>query len=476
MNVSIDAENGNTCGTEIVEIYGGGNMAAGNAGAITINNCDAVIDTLYGGAKAADVSNNIVLNLVKGQIGSAFGGNNMSGTISGTITVNVNLDDCASLDYVYGAGNKAPYTGSPIVNVNNGTVNKSVYGGGKGATAVVTGNPVVTIGDATAAHYVIVTENVYGGGDAAAVTGNTSVTYNDNNANSTVANLFGGGNAAGVSGTATVTLTSGKVLTGVYGGCNASGKVGGAIALNINGGQVGTSANSKAYGIFGGGKGQATQTGDAVTVTIGTATNAQTYPTIYGDVYGGSAEGQVNDAIGEITKVWLKKGVINGDLYGGGFGDNGSNALVNGGVQVVVDGGTVTGKVFGCNNANGTPKGTVTVTINGTDTPQSGYALSEVYGGGNMANYVPTSVTPATVVVRDVGARRVISNNQIGLRTGELANQRQGLRLALRLRSGVTLGGRLRHAGIAVFPQIAEIPAQVHAVCIGVEKHEIIIK
>ena len=408
MNVSIDAENGNTCGTEIVEIYGGGNMAAGNAGAITINNCEAVIDTLYGGAKAADVSNNIVLNLVKGQIGSAFGGNNMSGTISGTITVNVNLDDCASLDYVYGAGNKAPYTGSPIVNVNNGTVNKSVYGGGKGATAVVTGNPVVTIGDATAAHYVIVTENVYGGGDAAAVTGNTSVTYNDNNANSTVANLFGGGNAAGVSGTATVTLTSGKVLTGVYGGCNASGKVGGAIALNINGGQVGTSANSKAYGIFGGGKGSETQTGDAVTVTIGTATNAQTYPTIYGDVYGGSAEGQVNDAIGEITKIWLKKGVINGDLYGGGFGDNGSNALVNGSVQVVVDGGTVTGKVFGCNNANGTPKGTVTVTINGTDTPQSGYALSEVYGGGNMANYVPTSVTPATVVVNGC-------NNSIGV-------------------------------------------------------------
>ena len=408
MNVSIDAENGNTCGTEIVEIYGGGNMAAGNAGTITINNCDAVIDTLYGGAKAADVSNNITLNIVKGQIGSAFGGNNMSGTISGTITVNVNLDDCATLGYVYGAGNQASYTGSPTVNVNYGTVSHSVYGGGKGAGAVVTGNPVVTIGDATAAHCAIVTENVYGGGDAAAVTGNTIVTYNDNNANSTVANLFGGGNAAGVSGTSTVTLTSGKVLTGIYGGCNASGTVGGAIALNINGGTVGTSANSKAYGIFGGGKGSATRTGDAVTVTIGTATDAQTYPTIYGDVYGGSAEGQVNDALAEITKVWLKKGIINGDLYGGGFGDHGANALVNGSVQVVVSGGTVTGKVFGCNNANGTPKGTVTVTINGTDTPQSGYALSEVYGGGNMANYNPTNITPATVVVNGC-------NNSIGV-------------------------------------------------------------
>ena len=407
MNVSIDAENGNTCDTKIVEIYGGGNMAAGKAGTITINNCDAVIDTLYGGAKAASVSNNIALNIVKGQIGSAFGGNNKSGTISGTITVNVNLDECASLGYVYGAGNQAPYTGNPTVNVNYGTVN-SVYGGGKGAGAVVTGNPSVTIGDNNSQHVANVTGNVYGGGDAAAVTGNTTVTYNDNNASSTVGNLFGGGNAAGVSGTSTVTLTSGKVLTGIYGGCNSSGTVGGAIALNINGGQVGTSANSKAYGIFGGGKGSATRTGDTVTVTIGTATNAQTYPTIYGDVYGGSAEGQVNDALAEITKVWLKKGVINGDLYGGGFGDNNAEAIVNGSVQVVVDGGTVSGKVFGCNNANGTPKGTVTVTINGTDQPQSGYALSEVYGGGNMANYNPTNINPATVVVNGC-------NNSIGV-------------------------------------------------------------
>ena len=418
--MTVDVDKDGNCAMVIKEIYGGGNMAASGPGTVNIS-CTGTsqtdyIDYVYGGANQADITGNITLNITGGRINNVFGGNNTSGTIDGDITVNVDWSQgsCSGnyLGNVFGGGNLAAYSqktaGHPAVNIKHATVSHSVYGGGKGATAVVTGNPVVTIGDATAAHYVIVTENVYGGGDAAAVTGNTSVTYNDNNANSTVANLFGGGNAAGVSGTATVTLTSGKVLTGVYGGCNASGKVGGAIALNINGGQVGTSANSKAYGIFGGGKGQATQTGDAVTVTIGTATNAQTYPTIYGDVYGGSAEGQVNDAIGEITKVWLKKGVINGDLYGGGFGDNGSNALVNGGVQVVVDGGTVTGKVFGCNNANGTPKGAVTVTINGTDTPQSGYALSEVYGGGNMANYNPTNITPATVVVNGC-------NNSIGV-------------------------------------------------------------
>lgn len=415
------------CGTKFGAVYGGCNLAD-IYGNVTLTIEGGTMDYVYGGskgrladntdpsnpieAKAADINGNVILNIYGGQIGDAFGGSNINGNITGSVTVNMDWSqastDCntdLSLGNVYGGSNLAAYTPTtagnyPAVNIYHGTVTHSVFGGGKGATAVVTSNPIVTIGDDNANHYAVVTENVYGGGDAAAVTGNTRVLYNDNNASSTVNNLFGGGNAAGVSGTATVTLTSGKVLTGIYGGCNASGTVGGAIALNINGGLVGTDANNMAYGIFGGGKGSDTRTGDAVTVTIGTATDAQTYPTIYGDVYGGSAEGQVNDALAEITKVWLKKGVINGDLYGGGFGDNGANALVNGSVQVVVDGGTVTGKVFGANNANGTPLGTVNVTINGTDTPAQGsYALSEVYGGGNMANYNPTNITPATVVV-----------------------------------------------------------------------------
>lgn len=423
------------CGTKFGAVYGGCNLAD-IYGNVTLTIEGGTMDYVYGGskgrladntnpskpieAKAANINGDVILNIYGGQIGDAFGGSNINGNITGSVTVNMDWSqastDCntdLSLGNVYGGSNLAAYTPTtagnyPAVNIYHGTVTHSVFGGGKGATAVVTSNPIVTIGDDNANHFAVVTENVYGGGDAAAVTGNTRVLYNDNNASSTVNNLFGGGNAAGVSGTATVTLTSGKVLTGIYGGCNASGTVGGAIALNIDGGQVGTDANTKAYGIFGGGKGSETRTGDAVTVTIGTATDAQTYPTIYGDVYGGSAEGQVNDALAEITKVWLKKGVINGDLYGGGFGDNGSSALVNGSVQVVVDGGTVTGKVFGANNANGTPLGSVTVTINGTDTPQSGYALSEVYGGGNMANYNPTNVTPATVVVNNC-------NNSIGV-------------------------------------------------------------
>lgn len=213
--------------------------------------------------------------------------------------------------------------------------------------------------------------------------------------------VYGGGNLAGVNGNATVTLNNGSVTGGVYGGCNSQGTVGGAIAVNINGGTVGTSAAHS--NVHGGGYGSATATNGNITVTIGN-TELSTTPVIWGDVYGGSALGNVNHATSDITKVWIKKGTVNGSLYGGGLGDNSHEALVNGSVQVVVDGGAVKDSVFGANNLNGTPKGSITVTINATDAPAQGssYAIKAVYGGGNLAAYLPTvTTTPAIVTVNN---------------------------------------------------------------------------
>lgn len=214
--------------------------------------------------------------------------------------------------------------------------------------------------------------------------------------------VYGGGNMAGVTGNTTVTLTTGNVAQGVYGGCNSQGTVGGNIAVNINGGTVGTSSSATKANVHGGGFGPATATNGNITVIIGNAEN--TTPAIWGDVYGGSALGSVNDATSDITKVWLKKGTVNGSLYGGGLGDGSHAALVNGSVQVVVDGGVVKDSVFGANNVNGTPKGSILVTINAINppSPSSTYALKAVYGGGNLAAYSPTvTTTPATVIVNN---------------------------------------------------------------------------
>jgi len=424
------------CGTNFGTIYGGSNLAD-IYGNITMTINGGTISTVYAGSKgvaagdatypdgkAANIHGNTVLNIYGGDIGNAFGGSNINGNITGSITVNMDWSQAPSgcnsetdlhIDNIFGASNLATYTPTtpgnyPAVNIIHGTVSGSVFGAGNGdpndaAKGVVTSNPKVTIGDTNANHSAVVNGNVYGGGNNAAVTGNTSVTYNDNNTSGYVAKLFGGGNAAGVSGTSTVTLTNGKVTAGVYGGCNAAGTVNGAVSVEINGGTVGSS--TARANIHGGGYGQSTKTGNNVAVTVG-PTGEGTGPTIYGDVYGGSALGSINSSAetpavnsGCTTTVTMRKGNVYGDIYGGGLGQkNGVNnatsdieAKVWSPVTVNLNGGTVStytvdetlygGNVFGCNNLNGAPQSTVKVNFTNGN-------ASNVFGGGNQAAYTGT--------------------------------------------------------------------------------------
>ena len=449
--VNIDATIG--CGTSFGDIYGGCNLADiyGNV-ELTIEG--GIMNNVYGGSKGrvadssdpsnpiaaedADITGNVTLNIYGGNIReNAYGGSNVNGNITGSITVNMDWSqassDCNSesdlhVGNIYGGSNLAAYTPtytvgegetriSPAVNIMHGTVSQSVFGGGKGATAIVTSNPVVTIGDDVEEHSTIVVGNVYGGGDAAAVTGNAKVIYNDNNASSTVANLFGGGNAAGVSGTTTVTMTSGKVTAGIYGGCNASGSVGDA-TLAINGGTLGTSDTPLTSGIFGGGFGNNTTTTGNITVTVNGAT-------VYGDVYGGSALGSVNASDANTTTVTLDAGTIHGGLYGGGLGNATYAATVNGGVTVTVNNGSAD-NVFGCNNINGAPQRTVAVNIAGGN-------VGNAYGGGNAAAYTGSpavSVTGGTagnVFGGGLGSTATVTGNpSVGISGGTVTSNVYG--------------------------------------------------
>ena len=410
--ISLKINKGDTsCDMHIGEVYGGGNEAAGNAGTITIG-CtggegEGIAD-VYGGANAADINSGITLNITGGNISRVFGGNNTSGSINGDIQVNVDwTGTCGvnALGNVYGAGNQAAYTGNTKVNILNGTVTGSVYGGGLGATAVVTGTTKVNIDGSADGHSVAVTQNVLGGGDAAAVTGSTDV----NIINGAVSgSVFGGGNAAGVSENGVVDVTGGTIASGVYGGSNASGTVGNTTVTLANG-TIGTDAAHA--NVHGGGYGKETKVSGDVAVNIQGGT-------IYGDVYGGSALGTVNTDANNTTAVNLTGGIIHGDAYGGGLGDSDTAADVNGNVTVTLNGTAFTlatttddsdniiptsGRVFGCNNINGSPKGTVLVKVLKTvardgegnvkakPTPNSGvYELQAVYGGGNLAAYNPT--------------------------------------------------------------------------------------
>lgn len=450
------------------------------------------IQYVYGGANQAEITSNITLNINSGIVENVFGGNNQSGSISGIIKVNINKDNTAScaehwyVGNVYGGGNVAAYsapsgslnypevnilngtvsqdvfggglgedarvTGNPVVNINGGTVSGKtfgggsaapvtgnptvnaykgtapyVYGGGLGSTAIVTGKPLVLVNQ-TSGQTLTVTD-VFGGGDEAGVTGNTTVqlkagtvtrAFGGGNVaditgtttvslqGATATNIYGGGNEANVSSTASVSVSSGSISGGggVYGGCNTKGSVGGKITVEVTGGTIGADGNPSS--VFGGGYGgyddnthPGTSTNGDVEVTINGGT-------INGDVYGGSAKGSVNNASGDQTKVTLTSGTIHGDLYGGGLGDATHAAAVNGAVHVIVNGGTVA-NVFGCNNVNGAPQDTVGVAIN------NGNITNDVYGGGNFAAYdaniVGVTISGGTVNGRVFGGGNNITSD-----------------------------------------------------------------
>ncbi len=255
--VDVEAEafgENNLCPIAVTDLYGGGNMAASNAGRITIG-CtgEGSIANVYGGANKADVTGDINLNITGGNIGNVFGGNNNSGAINGNITVNVDWNNtCGSnaLGNVYGGGHLAPYgtnetPRNPVVYVRNATITGDVFGGGLGGTAIVTGNPQVNIdtdcpdGEHSYNHQVTINGSVYGGGSAASVVGDPVVTTRGMDGDTKKVliknHVFGGGlgNTAQTDGSTTVNIYGNtEVEKNVYGGGNG-GVVGGNTQVTI---------------------------------------------------------------------------------------------------------------------------------------------------------------------------------------------------------------------------------------------------
>lgn len=269
--------------------------------------------------------------------------------------------------------------------------------------------------------------NVFGGGNVADCLGTADVIINGGISDT----VFGGGNLAATHGS-TVTMNDGSVLKGVYGGCNANDSVKGNINVIILGGTIGTS--SDLANVHGGGYGQNTGSKGNVTVTFGddsgTNPTASTNPTLYGNVYGGSAFGTVNDEGTDKTTVNIRNGAlrylvsgtdtIGGSVYGGGLGLTGpaniNKGKVYGAVTVNVGDSihqagvevadtticfgyaTIGRNVYGCNDSGGSPQEDVTVNIFGTahtsgaegdSVTGTKFAIANVFGGGNFANYDP---------------------------------------------------------------------------------------
>ena len=149
------------------EAYGGGKSAPMDAEAKLLMACIPGLQAAYGGAEAAAIKGNVTLNITNGTFDRVFGGNNLSGTIDGSITVNIEEVGCRPIKIgeLYGGGNQAGYSvygynddgtpktdgdklyDDPQVNVMSFTSIGKVFGGGFGDGATMVGNPTVSVNE-----------------------------------------------------------------------------------------------------------------------------------------------------------------------------------------------------------------------------------------------------------------------------------------------------------------------------------------
>ena len=234
------------CDFCVDEAYGGGKSAPMDAEAKLLMSCIPGLNAAYGGAEAADILGDVTLNITNGTFDRVFGGNNLSGTISGSITVNIEEVGCKPIiiGELYGGGNQAGYSvygydsndkpiesgetplyNDPQVNVKSFTSIGNIYGGGYGEGATLVGNPTVNINEAYGKYYNADASVV---GENAKTPNNYPIPSHAKGKIGAINNVFGGGNAARVIGNTTVNIgtlnevyvvkdvTAGTSVTGYY--------------------------------------------------------------------------------------------------------------------------------------------------------------------------------------------------------------------------------------------------------------------
>ena len=225
-----ELEGDDCCPFKVDEAYGGGKSAEMDAEAQLLMACIPGLQAVYGGAEAAHVRGNVTLNITNGTFDRVFGGNNRSGTISGAITINVEEIGCRPIiiGELYGGGNQAGYsvygydnedkpneTGTrlyndPQVNVMSFTSIGNIYGGGLGSGATMVGNPTVNVNVAYGKYYNNDSSDV---GENEETPNGYPIPSHAKGKMGAINNVFGGGNAAKVIGNTNVNIA---ILEEVY--------------------------------------------------------------------------------------------------------------------------------------------------------------------------------------------------------------------------------------------------------------------
>ena len=218
-------DEGGECEFCVDEAYGGGKSAPMDAEAKLLMACIPGLNAVYGGAEAAAIQGNVTLNITNGTFDRVFGGNNLSGTINGSITVNIEEIGCRPIKIgeLYGGGNQAGYSvygynadgtpkesgtkiyEDPQVNVKSFTSIGKVFGGGYGSGATMVGNPTVNVNEVYGRWYNDDTSVV---GDNEETPNHYAIPSHAKGKMGAINEIFGGGNAAKVIGSTTVNIAT----------------------------------------------------------------------------------------------------------------------------------------------------------------------------------------------------------------------------------------------------------------------------
>lgn len=247
-----------SCPLCIGETYGAGKDAPMDGDIDLTLDCVKDMPIIYGGAKDADVNADITLNITNGTFERVYGGNNNSGNIYGSITVNVEERGCQpiNIDELYAGGYLANYSKYGYYKDSNDKWQPRTYAQWnemsaeeKAAADITTPHADPRINVKSATHI----GTVYGGGYKAKVIGSPHVNVNmttgrilaaygdkypdldiadDNSGDKvlplgSIGTIFGGGNEANIDGDTYVEIGTGEWLnqSGLRETTDAEGKV-----------------------------------------------------------------------------------------------------------------------------------------------------------------------------------------------------------------------------------------------------------
>ena len=215
---------------------------------IDCRNSSAWVEDIYAGSENADVGGDVRLTITSGKFKRVFGGNKSGGKLNGSITVNIEESPSCGIPVIigelYAGGNRAPYSiygydekgemlksgtpkhHNPVLNVRAFTSIGNIYGGGFGEQAEMFGSPTVNINSVEVDHTdksnTEFQGNKYNGetceiiDDPADESKNYSVVLlpHEDGKMGVIGNVFGGGNAAKVNGDTNVNI--GTKFTDVF--------------------------------------------------------------------------------------------------------------------------------------------------------------------------------------------------------------------------------------------------------------------